>query len=68
MKIIAILCLACTCLSLLGCKAQSRVYKVTYENGDTDYFELNYKPKASDNFIEYNGETILGINKIELIE
>lgn len=58
--LIAAICLAPGC-------ATTRTYKITFKNGDVDYYNLDYKPKKDAKSIEYEGETILGIEKIEAI-
>ena len=50
--------------SIFGCRA-TRAYKVTFENGDTDYYELNYKPKPGAKTINVEGEEIFGVKSIE---
>lgn len=42
-----------------------RVYRVTFSDGTYDYYELNYRPANGATSIEYQGETILGVEKIE---
>ena len=42
-------------------------YKVTFADGTVEYFELPYKVKKESKSIEYNGETILGVDTVELI-
>ena len=42
-----------------------RVYRVTFTDGTYDYYELNYRPANGATSIEYQGETILGVEKIE---
>lgn len=49
-----------------GCTA-TRTYKVTFGNGDIDYYNLDYKPKKDAKSIQYEGETILGVEKLEAI-
>lgn len=60
--LIGILCYFC-CLA--GCTPSKHVYKVTFGNGDVEYYELDYKPKKDAKSIKCEGETILGIDKIE---
>ena len=52
----------------VGCTPKKYIYKVEFSNGDVEYYELDYKPKSDSKSIEYNGETILGIDKIEKYE
>lgn len=59
--ILAILAIATGC-------AATRPYKVTFTNGDVEFYELNYKPKKGAKSIEYQGETILGIETIESVK
>lgn len=63
--LIVILCIFCW---LAGCAPQKHMYKVTYTDGDTEYFELDYKPDKDAKSIDYQGETILGVEKIERID
>ena len=51
--------------SLAGCAPTVRTYRVTFSNGAVEYFNLDYKPKPGANFINYEGETLLGVEKIE---
>lgn len=53
---------------LAGCVPAKRFYRVEFGDGTYDYYELNYRPKATDRAIEYDGETILGVEKIEQIK
>ena len=48
-----------------GCATKRYAYKVTFADGTTDYYELNYKPKQGATAIEYDGETILGVKALE---
>lgn len=48
-----------------SCATAPKVYRVTFSNGDVDYYELNYRPKAGATSIEYDGTTIMGVEKIE---
>ena len=48
-----------------GCAPRKQVYKVTFRNGDVDYYELDYRPKRGDSSIRYNGDTIIGVENIE---
>lgn len=59
-----IMLLLAIALLLQGCKA-TRYYKVTFQNGETEYFTLPYKVKKGAKSIEVDGETILGIENIE---
>ena len=52
------LCVATACRPM-------RVYRVTFSDGTYDYYELNYRPANGATSIEYQGETILGVEKIE---
>lgn len=51
-----------------ACTPAKHVYKVTFHNGDVDYYELDYRPKKDAQSIEYDGETILGVEKVEKID
>ena len=55
-------------LIITGCAPRKHVYKVVFENGDYEYYELNYKPRPDSRAIEYDGETIIGVQKIERVE
>lgn len=55
-------------LVIVGCAARKYTYKVVFENGDYEYYELNYKPHPDCRAIEYDGETIIGVQKIERVE
>lgn len=63
--LIGILCYFCWSA---GCTPAKHVYKVTFDNGDVEYYELDYKPKKDAKAIEYDGETFLGVEKIERID
>ena len=52
-------------LFLFSCTPTKRAYKVTFKNGTTEYYYLPYKVKEGSKSIEYEGETILGIEEIE---
>ena len=62
---IAILSIFCW---LAGCSPAKHVYKITFGNGDVEYYELDYKPKKEAKTIEYEGESILGVKSIERID
>lgn len=53
----------CTAVLLSACSP--RIYRVTFTDGSYDYYELRYKPQPGANSIEVDGETILGVQKIE---
>lgn len=53
---------------LSGCMAQKHAYKVTFKDGTVEYYELNYKPKSDAKAIDYEGHTILGVDRIEKID
>lgn len=58
------------CLLAIGAATAchtTRVYRVTFSNGTYDYYELDYRPDTAAHSIEYNGETIIGVEKIERI-
>lgn len=57
------LCLIALCVAT-ACRPM-RVYRVTFSDGTYDYYELNYRPASGATSIEYQGETILGVEKIE---
>ena len=57
------LCLIALCVAT-ACRPM-RVYRVTFIDGTYDYYELNYRPANGATSIEYQGETILGVEKIE---
>ena len=66
--VLIILAILLACSINVGCTPHKYIYKIEFSNGDVEYFELNYKPKDDSKSIEYNGETILGVNKIEKID
>lgn len=51
-----------------GCKPIERTYKVTYKDGNYEYYNLNYRPKSNAKSIEYEGQTILGVESIEYVK
>lgn len=53
---------------LAGCTPKAYAVKVTFSNGTSDYYELNYKPKKGAKTIEYEGNTILGIESVEIVK
>lgn len=53
---------------LAGCAPRKYAYKVFFKDGSVEYYELNYKPKPDAKAIEYDDETILGIDKIEKVD
>lgn len=53
----------CTAVLLSACSP--RIYRVTFTDGSYDYYELRYKPQPGATSIEVDGETILGVQKIE---
>ena len=65
-KIITLVLLTSALLS--GCAPKIYPYKVTFVNGDVEYFELKYKPKPDCTFIEYEGDTIMGVKSVERID
>jgi hypothetical protein len=66
--VLIILAILLACSINVGCTPHKYIYKIEFSNGDVEYFELNYKPKENSKSIEYNGETILDVNKIEKID
>lgn len=53
------------CMLIAACQPHKYVYRVTFANGDVEYFELDYKPKAGAKTINYKNEIIIGVDKIE---
>lgn len=53
---------------VFGCAPQKQAYKVTFSDGTVEYYELNYKPKSDAKTIEYDGNTIVGVEQIEKIK
>lgn len=53
---------------LTACAPTKRVYRVEFADGTYDYYELDYRPKDSVKYILYEGETILGVKKVEQIK
>lgn len=52
-----------------GCTISRKyTYKITFENGNYDYYELTYKVKKGSKAIEYDGETIMGVKEFELVK
>ena len=51
--------------SLASCAPTVRTYRVTFTDGTVEYYNLDYKPKPGATTIEYEGETVLGVDKIE---
>ena len=60
--------LIATAAALCGCVPQTRIYKVEFADGTYEYYELNYKPKDGAKSIEYEGETILGVEKLQQVK
>ena len=60
------LCLIALCVAT-ACRPM-RVYRVTFSDGTYDYYELNYRPANGATSIEYQGETIFGVEKIEQLK
>lgn len=52
---------------LSGCSA-THPYKVTFANGDVEYYELDYKPKETHKYIQTNDGTYIGVTKIEKVK
>lgn len=57
--------LAILAFALVGCVPSKRVYRVEFKDGSYEYYELDYRPKDGAKSIEYDGQTILGVEKIE---
>ena len=55
-------------LTLSCCAPKLHSYKVTFQNGNVEYFELNYKPDSGTKTIEYNGDTYIGVKSVERID
>lgn len=55
-------------LTIIQCSPTSRVYKVKFTDGSVEYYHLDYKVKKDAKSIEYEGETILGIECFEEIK
>jgi len=62
-----VVCLFVVCC-LVGCMPTKHAYKITFNNGCVEYFELDYKPKPTDTTIEYQNDIIIGVKKIERID
>lgn len=54
--------------AICGCVPQKRIYKVDFADGTYDYFELDYKPKDDATSIVYDGEVILGVERLERVK
>ena len=55
-------------IAIAGCAPRKYTYKVYFKNGDYEYYELNYKPLRDCSAIEYDGETILGVERVERVK
>lgn len=55
-------------LALSSCAPKLHSYKVTFQNGNVEYFELDYKPGSDTKSIEYNGDTYIGVKSVERID
>lgn len=56
-------------INIGGCAAnKTYIYKVTFENGNYDYYQLTYKIKKGSKAIEYDGETIIGVKEFEIVK
>ena len=55
-------------LCLQGCTSTLCVYKVVFQGGEHDYYELDYKPKKGTESIVYDGEVITGVKTIEKVK
>jgi major membrane immunogen (membrane-anchored lipoprotein) len=64
MKAKTLCLLACALCVATACRPM-RVYRVTFSDGTYDYYELDYRPANGATSIEYQGETIIGVEKIE---
>ena len=51
--------------ALTGCMSTKHPYKVTFQNGEVEYFELDYKPAKNAKSIQYEGDEIMGVKTIE---
>ena len=56
-----ILCLVLLC----SCAPTKHTYRVVFENGEVEYFELNYKPKPNAKCVEYDGDVFFGVDSIQ---
>jgi hypothetical protein len=55
-------------ISLSGCAPKLYQYKILFDDGNYDYYDLTYKLKKGSRAIEYDGETIMGVKDFELIK
>lgn len=53
---------------LFGCTPRKYTYKVTFEDGTYDYYELTYKLTKGATAIDYDGETIIGVKEFEEVK
>ena len=53
---------------LASCTPKAYPVKVTFRNGTTEYYELQYKPKHDAKAIEYDGQTIIGVESVEILK
>lgn len=63
-----ILMIVIICFLDISCTPKKYIYKIEFSNGDVEYYELNYKPKNDSKVIEYDGDVIFGVTKIERYE
>ncbi len=66
-KTARILMIAAAGLLVQSC-VSTKTYKITFQNGDIEYYNLDYRPKKDAKSIEYGEETILGIKEIEIVK
>lgn len=65
---ITILIIAFVVGLICSCTVQQRAYKITFQDGSVEYYNLEYKPKKDAKTIEFEGKTIFGVQDIELIK
>lgn len=52
---------------LVGCSS-TYACKVTFANGESEFYNLEYRPKPTDKYIKVEGETIIGVKNIERVQ
>ena len=53
---------------LCGCAPRKYAYKVTFDDGSVEYYELTYKLKTGAKAIDYDDETICGVKEFEKVK
>lgn len=53
---------------LFGCAPRKYAYKVTFDDGSVEYYELTYKLKKGAKAIDFDDETICGVKEFEKVK